>query len=127
MHRYRVAEIGSAGRSISLQDSSGKYHLARAVADVPEVGTNLLGPLPGLGFRVLHCRATERAYRLTFEAIDRAAPAKALAATSYDAGSAALQAYRQSGLPPRAAGAGGAGSALSSQGTHDHADTSTEP
>ena len=70
MHRYRVTEIGPEGARIALRDSTGKRHLALAMNDVPAVGTDLHGSLPGLGFRVLSCLLTDRTFRVTFEKID---------------------------------------------------------
>jgi len=70
MHRYHVTEIHDDGNSVSLRDSSGCFHVARAMTELPAVGTNLAGSLPGLGYRVLLCTLTSRVFRLTFERIN---------------------------------------------------------
>jgi hypothetical protein len=73
MHCYFVTAVGQ--RSITLHDSAGRFHRVRATGVVPEVGTPLLGSLPGLGFRVLLCPAADRMFRVIFEELD-CAPAR---------------------------------------------------
>ena len=63
MHRYRVTDIGADDARITLRDSAGKCHIALAMNDVPGVGTDLQGSLPGLGFRVLLCPLSNRIFR----------------------------------------------------------------
>ena len=77
MHRYHVTAIHEDGNSVSLRDSAGRFHIARAMTERPAVGTNLAGSLPGLGYRVLLCTATSQVFRLTFEHIDCTSPSGA--------------------------------------------------
>ena len=69
MHRYHVEAISDQGRAIALRDCTGKYHLARATAEVPTVGAALDGALPGLGFGVLVAPDTRRFFRVMFELV----------------------------------------------------------
>jgi hypothetical protein len=78
MHRYHVTAIHDEGQAVSLRDSAGRFHVARAMAAAPAVGTNLAGSLPGLGYRVLLCSLTSEAFRLTFERIDCGPPSARL-------------------------------------------------
>ena len=70
MHRYHVTRIQDEGCSVSLRDSAGQFHVARVMTEAPSVGSNLAGSVPGLGYRVLLCVSTNRAFRLTFEQIN---------------------------------------------------------
>jgi len=70
MHRYRVTDIGAEDAKIALHDSAGKRHIAIAMKEVPAVGTDLQGSVPGLGFRVLQCPLSDRMFRVIFEQID---------------------------------------------------------
>jgi hypothetical protein len=70
MHRYHVTGIEDDRRCVSLRDSAGRFHVARAMAEMPPVGTNLAGSLPGLGYRVLLCTLTSRVFRMSFERIN---------------------------------------------------------
>jgi hypothetical protein len=70
MHRYRVYRACIDDGEVTLHDSGGRYHVARALSAVPAVGADLEGSLPGLGLRVLRCAATGLDYRVSFESID---------------------------------------------------------
>jgi hypothetical protein len=70
MHRYHVTKVHDDRHCVSLRDSAGHFHLARAMAELPAVGTNLAGSLPGLGYRVLLCTSTSRVFRMNFERIN---------------------------------------------------------
>lgn len=70
MHRYHVTGIHDDHRCVSLRDSGGRFHIARAMAEMPPVGTNLAGSLPGLGYCVLLCTATSQVFRMNFERIN---------------------------------------------------------
>ena len=70
MHHYRVSENRTEDNRLALRDSQGRCHIARAMNDMPASGTDLQGSVPGLGFRVLTCRRTDRAFKVIFEKID---------------------------------------------------------
>ena len=70
MHHYRVTENRAEDNRLALRDSHGKCHIAKAMNDMPAFGTDLQGSVPGLGFRVLMCRRTDKAFKVIFEKID---------------------------------------------------------
>ena len=70
MHRYRVHDTSTDGAGVALHDGRGRYHLARAMAEAPGLGTDLDGSRPALGYRVLRCQASGHLFRVVFELID---------------------------------------------------------
>jgi hypothetical protein len=70
MHRFYVRESCQSASAIALQDGDGRFHLARATAILPPVGTELEGALPRLGFSILLGASTGRVYRVIFELVD---------------------------------------------------------
>jgi hypothetical protein len=70
MHRYVVASAETPSRSIALCDAYGQFHLARATAATPQVGTKLTGNTPALGFGLLLGESLDKVYRVTFEAVN---------------------------------------------------------
>jgi hypothetical protein len=69
MHRYVVAGTQKSGQSITLCDSDGRFHIARASAGAPQFGTKLIGNRPTLGFGLLLGELLDDVYRVTFEAV----------------------------------------------------------
>lgn len=69
MHNYRVYEASIDKRQIALSDDIACCHVARITADAPAVGVELVGLPPRLGFSVLLCIRTGRAFRIIFEMI----------------------------------------------------------
>jgi hypothetical protein len=76
MAHFRVSHINGDG--VALQDLAGRCHVARALREVPAVGTELRGVPPQRGFAILSEVDTRRTCRVIFEEIDRS-PHEALA------------------------------------------------
>lgn len=66
---YRVYDTNQAARTIALRDDAGRFHLASITADLPQIGEELEGEAPALGFRVL-LAPTGQAFRAIFEHLD---------------------------------------------------------
>lgn len=68
MTHFRVSHIN--GDSVALQDPAGRCHIARALHEVPAVGTELHGVPAQHGFAVLCEVDSRRTCRVIFEEID---------------------------------------------------------
>ena len=70
MHHYLVCDTTPTSQAFALRDAADRYHVARATSVVPQVGLELCGQPPSLGFHILVGVATGQVYRLIFERID---------------------------------------------------------
>ena len=70
MHRFYVQECRPMDNVVALRDGEGKFHFARATADLPAVGAELMGVPPRLGFSLLFGASTDRVYRVIFELVN---------------------------------------------------------
>jgi hypothetical protein len=68
MAQYRV--LDADGHGITLVDTVGRRHVARALHDALPVGAELHGPHPLPGFAILADASTRRLCRVIFEQID---------------------------------------------------------
>lgn len=70
MHRYQVSDTNPKDQAFALRDCADRYHVARATSAVPQVGQELYGHQPSLGFHILVGVATGQVFRLIFERVD---------------------------------------------------------
>jgi hypothetical protein len=66
MYRYLVTDTNPAIRAVALTDPAGRRYVALTEDQVPAIGAELRGDLPGPGLRVLHGRFGHE-FRLHFE------------------------------------------------------------
>ena len=65
MAQFQVVAVNGDARALVLRDLRGAYHVARVLADLPEVGLELNGSPPSLGFAILYGRDGQ-IHRLVF-------------------------------------------------------------
>ena len=53
MYRYFVADTNVKNRCMTLRDEDGRLHVASAAYEVPHIGDELTGDVPGFGPRAL--------------------------------------------------------------------------
>ncbi len=70
MHTFRVVESWVDEGRLGLRCEAGRYHLARALHDLPPPGLRLNGARPHLGFGVLLCPGSGTVFRVIFELIN---------------------------------------------------------
>lgn len=70
MHHCQVSSATPKCQVFALRDSADRYHVARATSVVPQIGMELCGHSPTLGFHILVGVATGQVVRLIFERID---------------------------------------------------------
>ncbi|MDE2393894.1 MAG: hypothetical protein KGL43_14265 [Burkholderiales bacterium] len=70
MFQFRVTDTCLEARLASLEDVSRQRHIVRMTAALPEIGAELEGAGPGLGFHILLAVGSGRLYRVIFEAIN---------------------------------------------------------
>jgi hypothetical protein len=68
MAQYRV--LDADGHGITLIDTVGRRHVARALHDALPVGAELHGPRPLPGFAILSDASSRRLCRVIFEQVD---------------------------------------------------------
>ena len=71
MHRYTVLDVSRFGAetAVCLADAAGALHVARATAEPPHVGAQLLGNPPEIGFGLLLGGPIDQVFRVTFKQI----------------------------------------------------------
>lgn len=74
MHKYRVINRHADESRVLLEGGAGRYHWARVLNALPEVGAMLVGSRPHLGFGLLLCAGSTRPFRIIFEAINCSDP-----------------------------------------------------
>ena len=72
MHVYSVVENWAGESRLGLRCQVGRYHLARALHDLPPPGARLNGARPHLGFGLLVCPKSGAFFRVIFEFINHA-------------------------------------------------------
>jgi hypothetical protein len=70
MHQYRMIESWADRKRCLLRCSNDRYHVARALHQLPLANMLLRGEKPHLGFGILLCVATGSIYRVIFESIN---------------------------------------------------------
>jgi hypothetical protein len=70
VNNYRVFDQSPQGLEVALRDVSGRFHIARTSANVPNVGTELAGVLPHAGRGTLLAAENGQMFRVTFELVD---------------------------------------------------------
>jgi len=68
MAQYHVCQLRE--RIISLRDSAGRHHLARALHEVPGMGAEMHGTRPERGFAILSEALSGRPFRVVFEVVN---------------------------------------------------------
>lgn len=68
MARYVVSS--ASNDRVTLEDTTGRRHLARPLHDTLNVGAELHGPRPTPGFAILSEASTRRLCRVIFEQVD---------------------------------------------------------
>ena len=79
MHKYRVVESRSAEGQLVFQCSTGRFHAARGLNQLPPVGTLLYGAVPHLGFGALTDTRSGEVCRVVFGSINHPRPELAVA------------------------------------------------
>ena len=70
MANFIVLDVSEERRRVALQDREGRYHVARAMAELPEVGAYLDGAYAAEGPSMLVALRTGQVYRLLVEALN---------------------------------------------------------
>jgi hypothetical protein len=78
MHKYRVVESRTAESQLVLQCSTGRFHIAQGLNQLPPVGTLLFGAVPHLGFGALTDTRSGEVCRVIFGSINHPRPDVAL-------------------------------------------------
>ena len=74
MHKYRVINHLPDESRVLLEGGAGRYHWARVLNALPEVGAVLMGSRPHLGFGLLLGAGSARPFRIVFEAVNCSDP-----------------------------------------------------
>lgn len=74
MHKYRVIDRHALESRVLLEGGAGRFHWARVLNELPEVGAVLMGSRPHLGFGLLLPAGSTRPFRVLFEAINCSDP-----------------------------------------------------
>lgn len=72
VHRYHVVELEAEKGMCELQSSTGGYHLARTLGQMPALNAVVHGDRPHLGFGILVCASSGAVFRVIFESINDA-------------------------------------------------------
>jgi hypothetical protein len=70
MHKYRVVEIEAGEHEVVLEGGLGRFHGARVLSGVLQVGDVLCGSRPHLGFGLLRSLHSGATVRVIFETIN---------------------------------------------------------
>lgn len=70
MTLYFVLDACAADRQVALYDSFGRYHLARVLAALPAIGTELRGSPPFPGFSLRDTSRTGEVFEVILEVVD---------------------------------------------------------
>lgn len=70
MANFIVLDVSGERRRVALLDREGRYHVARAMAELPEVGAYLDGAYAVEGPSMLVALRTGQVYRLLVEALN---------------------------------------------------------
>jgi hypothetical protein len=69
MNCYFVADTDGRARLVELRDSTGEFHFAYCTSDLPQVGEELRGNMPTIGFALM-LGPQNQVYRMIFSDIN---------------------------------------------------------